>query len=323
MEQIFQIDHQLQIPIYQQLVDSIRSAIIHGTLSHGQRLPTVQEVSQKLSIARGTIKRVYDELEILGFVEKAQGRGTFVSYQRLNPESRKDRALVAIDQLLEELEAMGLSPGEINIFLNLKLRERAEQQAPVKMAFLESSPECISQISRQLGRIPQTELYTELLSNVIRYPYRLAEDLDLIVTTAQGAQELRPHLPAGKRIILVALRPDPQCMGRIIKLRPGQKVGFLCASAAFGSLLQQTCSQYAEDAELAEPLLFGDETMRTYAARMDAVLVPEGYEKYCTPLQAEVLRSHPGLLPCSYELDEGSYLYLQEKTKRIMEAKSL
>ena len=62
MEEIFQINPDLDVPIYRQLVDRIRAGVKKGTLVAGQQLPTVQEVSNSLGIARGTIKRVYDEL---------------------------------------------------------------------------------------------------------------------------------------------------------------------------------------------------------------------------------------------------------------------
>ena len=68
LDSIFQINHQLDVPIYQQLVDSIRAAIKKGQLISGQRLPTVQEVTETLGIARGPIKRAYDELERAGLV---------------------------------------------------------------------------------------------------------------------------------------------------------------------------------------------------------------------------------------------------------------
>ena len=78
MDSIYKINAQLDIPIYRQLVDSIRMAVKKGELPGGYQLPTVQELTGKLGIARGTVKRAYDELEQLGLVEKMQGRGTFV-----------------------------------------------------------------------------------------------------------------------------------------------------------------------------------------------------------------------------------------------------
>ena len=70
MEPIFQINTELDIPIYQQLVDAIRLAVKKGTLQPDEQLPTVQELSVRLGVARGTIKRAYDELERIGLVEK-------------------------------------------------------------------------------------------------------------------------------------------------------------------------------------------------------------------------------------------------------------
>ena len=134
MSEIYKVNTQLDVPIYRQLVDSIQSAVKKGDLVSGQQLPTVQELTEMLGIARGTVKRAYDELERAGVVEKVQGRGTFVCYQPSNSGSRKEQAMAAIDDMLDQLEGMGFSAAEINIFLNLKLREREEQEAFVKIA---------------------------------------------------------------------------------------------------------------------------------------------------------------------------------------------
>ena len=88
MNTIFQLNPEIHVPIYRQLTDSIRSAVKRGVLVSGQQLPTVQDLSVDLSIAVGTIKRAYDELEREGIVEKIQGRGTFVCYEPVNTESR-------------------------------------------------------------------------------------------------------------------------------------------------------------------------------------------------------------------------------------------
>ena len=67
-----EINTGLGIPIYQQLVDTIRAGIKKGTLAPGQQLPTVQEVSCDLSIAVGTIKRAYDENVLFVYKDKAK-----------------------------------------------------------------------------------------------------------------------------------------------------------------------------------------------------------------------------------------------------------
>jgi len=195
VDTIFKINAELDIPIYKQLVDAIKTATKNGTLSSGQRLPTVNEMTEMLGVARGTAKRVYDELERSGLIEKVQGRGTFVSYQPDNSGSRKERAMLAIDTMMNQLEDMGLTPAEINIFINLKLRERSEQEAHVKVVVIECNPENLSQMSDQLRHINGVDLYSYMLENVKQYPYKINEEFDLIVTTSAHAEYLESVVP--------------------------------------------------------------------------------------------------------------------------------
>lgn len=325
MDDIYQINPQLDIPIYRQLVDTIRTAVKKGILVPNQQLPTVSELSEKLGIARGTIKRAYDELERSGIVDKAQGRGTFVCYQRANSGSRKEQAMAAIDELLENLENLGFSATEISIFLNLKIRERAEQESRVKVAVLECNPENLSQMSEQLHTIAHIDLYSYLVENVEQYPYKLSEDIDMIVTTAAHAGFLERVLPDRKRIARVAICLTANCLADIIKLRRGKRVGILGYSARFGQLLYGTCQMYTEGVLLEEPEIFHPQMdIQEYLRNKDAVLVPKNYEKYCDNHTAAALSRFEGkLIECSYEMDAGSFLYLQEKTRRILEDKSI
>ncbi len=322
---IYQIDHALQVPIYQQIVDSVRAAVNKGILSGGEQLPTVQELSRQLNIARGTITRAYDALERDGLIEKVQGRGTFVRNLRENSGSRKEQAMEAIDELLNKLEKIGFSPAEMGIYLNLKLQERAQLQAYVKIAVVECNPENLSQMVKQLQNIPYTEIYSYLLEGLVRYPYKLEEDMDLILTTAAHAQELERILPVKTRVTPVALRLDPDCVVQLIRQRDWQGVGILCESQRFGQLLQSTCKLYAEDAQVPEPvLLTQDLNLDGYLQDKHTVLMPKDYRKYCTGRLWDALCRYRGqIIPCGYQLDDGSYLYAQEKTKRILESKSM
>ena len=123
----------------------------------------------------------------------------------------------------------------------------------------------------------------------------------------------------------MALRPSAQCLSHIIKLRPGEKVGILGYSSRFAQLLYTTCQTYAEEAVISRPAAFDGETdVAGYLRGKDAVLVPRGYEKYFTPQTVELLRRFDGdVIECHYVMDEGSVLYLENKIKRILEAKTI
>ena len=79
MTELFHVDPTSGIPIYQQLVDEIRSAIKTGKLPTGEQLPTVLAMADSLGLARGTVKRAYDELEAQGLINTVAGKGCFVA----------------------------------------------------------------------------------------------------------------------------------------------------------------------------------------------------------------------------------------------------
>ena len=324
--ELFHVDPVSGIPIYQQLVDEIRSAIKTGKLPTGAQLPTVLAMADSLDLARGTVKRAYDELERLGLVEKVQGRGTFVCYRSPEAAGRKERAMAAIDALLDEMEALGFPPAEVSIFLNLKLRERAERLADLRVAVVECNPETLSQLSDQLRALEGLELYSYLLSHVEAYPYNLGEEMDLVVTTVEHAAYIQSVLPEEKKIARIALRLSPASMAGIVKLRAGESLGILSCSQRFGALLYEACAAYTENVAVDRPRLLSEvEDWKGYLRGKTAILVPEGVEKYAGEEALAQLRSFASggkVIRCAYEMDQGSLLYLQEKLNRLREKKT-
>lgn len=323
MSFVYEVNPQLDVPIYQQLVDTIRAGVQKGELAPKEKLPTVQQLADMLGVARGTIKRAYDELELLGLVEKLQGSGTFVKYRPEDSQSSKEQAMAAIDKMFKSLEDMGFSPMEINIFLNLKMREREEEDLQVKIALIECNPENLGHMAEQLRRIPHVDLYTFQVENIEEYPYKIGDDVDLIVTTAAHAPLLEQKLAGTRRIARVALRLTPHSLSQIIKLRKGRRVGVLGYSMRFAQLLHTTCQQFNDGVEMFAPHVFaGEADLKEYLSDKEIVLVPQFYERYCTEQEAELLNAFLGrAIECSYEMDEGSFLYLQEKTKRLLAEK--
>ncbi len=319
------IDTTLDIPIYRQLVDSIHTAVKKGELPTGHQLPTVQVLTKKLGIARGTVKRAYDELERLGIVDKVQGRGTFICYQPSNSGSRKEQAMVAINAMLNQLEDMGFSPTEINIFLNLKLRERAEQEANVKIAVVECNPENLTQMNEQLRHISGVDLYPYLLDSIQQYPYKLGEDFDLIVTTAAHADYLESIVPLKKKVVRIALGLTADSLASVIKLRPGKSLGIIGHSHKFAQLLHRMVQAYTENVTIHKPI-FADSVadIEQYLVGKDVILVPKPYERYYNAQIVEILRAFQGdIIECNYEMDAGSILYLETKIKRLLEEKKI
>ena len=66
-------------PKFQQLIDLIINAIEDGSLVRGQRLPSINSISESSGIARMTVTKAYDELREMGLVTSHHGKGFYVA----------------------------------------------------------------------------------------------------------------------------------------------------------------------------------------------------------------------------------------------------
>ena len=74
----FQLTFKSGVPVYRQLVEQVRTAVASGTLQPGDTLPSIRPLAEELRVNRNTIAKAYAELESLGVIETAAGKGCFV-----------------------------------------------------------------------------------------------------------------------------------------------------------------------------------------------------------------------------------------------------
>ncbi|HHT0321562.1 TPA: PLP-dependent aminotransferase family protein [Raoultella planticola] len=73
-----------KVPHYQRIARQLKSAIEHGELAPGSRLPASRVYSQELGVSRATVENAWGELVAQGWLERRGQAGTFVS-ERLSP----------------------------------------------------------------------------------------------------------------------------------------------------------------------------------------------------------------------------------------------
>lgn len=313
-----------EAPIYDQIRQELAGRIRAGSLPDGTRLPTVRELSEQLHIAEGTVKRAYDELERDGLLVKAPGRGSFVCYQPVI--DRQQVAQDRIDELLCQLHQMGISAHEIKRLFADRLRRFCTQQPKLQVALVECNPEVLEQLKDQLQNIDGIELHTLLLDQVQQHPGRLAQQMDVMITTTEHAKQLAEMTGQAEKVAKIALRLQASSVAPIVKLSPGQHVGIVSQSLRFGVLLSSFCDEYTQGLQVAKPTLFDPpELLFEYLSGKDAILVPEGYERLCTQKALQLLTQFAArgrLISCAYQIDEGSAIYLTERLERLLANRS-
>ncbi len=75
------LDASSTVPLYRQLYDSIRTAVVSGQLAPGLKLPGSREMARELGVSRNTAAGAFEQLVAEGYLEARTGAGTFVSEQ--------------------------------------------------------------------------------------------------------------------------------------------------------------------------------------------------------------------------------------------------
>lgn len=57
------LNHSSMVPIYEQLMEQIKTGIIESALAEGEALPSVRKLAGELRISALTVKKAYDKLE--------------------------------------------------------------------------------------------------------------------------------------------------------------------------------------------------------------------------------------------------------------------
>src|SRR5215470_11467685 len=66
-------------PLFKQLYRGLRKAILEGTLSTGQKLPSTRAIAEQLGVSRTATLMAYEQLLAEGFASSRGGSGTYVS----------------------------------------------------------------------------------------------------------------------------------------------------------------------------------------------------------------------------------------------------
>src|SRR5579863_9030691 len=103
------------LPIYRQIMRQIVEAIAGKRLKPGDKLDSHRDLAEQLVIAPLTVKKAYDELEALGYIETQRGRGTFVCAKppQVNNEKRREQLRADARSLLSDAYLNGFDYDEI------------------------------------------------------------------------------------------------------------------------------------------------------------------------------------------------------------------
>jgi GntR family transcriptional regulator len=119
------ISNRSEEPIYHQIYQQLRGAIVREELKAGEPLPSIRGLARDLQVSVITTRRAYDELERDGYIETVAGKGSFVAPQ--NAELLREKRVNLVEEkllaIIQEARSLGLSLPELQRIVELLYEE--------------------------------------------------------------------------------------------------------------------------------------------------------------------------------------------------------
>ncbi len=117
------INTSCMVPIYEQIVDQIKTQIRKGNLKENDILPSVRSLAKELKISALTVKKAYDALEEEGFTVTVHGKGTYVVSinTELLLEEQKKELEADLENAIQKGRRCGISDEDIRSLFELIL----------------------------------------------------------------------------------------------------------------------------------------------------------------------------------------------------------
>ncbi len=101
---MIQLDFKDPRPIYEQIKDKIKELVIIGAVKTDDKIPSVRELAQTLTINPNTIQKAYKDLEAEGIIYSVKGKGNFIApLDKSSIDPRRKELLLSIEKTVEEL----------------------------------------------------------------------------------------------------------------------------------------------------------------------------------------------------------------------------
>src|ERR1700678_561372 len=132
------VDRRSAMPLYRQLYEGFRTAIVEGRLRPSQRVPSTRSLASELGISRIPVVNAYEQLQTEGYLEAAVGAGTRVA-QTIFGDSLSSSGAMRFRRPGRATNA--LTPRALSHRATVLLRMGADQpRLPLKGAFRMNLP---------------------------------------------------------------------------------------------------------------------------------------------------------------------------------------
>lgn len=116
---MFKIRKESDVPLYLQLINSIKNRISDGTFKENEKIPSELSICSEYNLSRTTVRLALDALEKEGLIYKVRGKGSYISSQKIYQDRSK------FSKFYDDIKNMGKIP--YSRIISAKVEESDEE----------------------------------------------------------------------------------------------------------------------------------------------------------------------------------------------------
>lgn len=111
------------VAVYVQIENEVQFAIASGRLKASDQLPSVRDLSERLSVNPNTVAKAYRDLEVMGLLYTRRGMGVYINkgVQNACKERCLHRIVARLHEVTQEARAAGMSKKELTALASRSL----------------------------------------------------------------------------------------------------------------------------------------------------------------------------------------------------------
>jgi GntR family transcriptional regulator len=209
LESLSPLDANSPVPLHRQLRDAIQRLLANGVWVNTSPIPSEREMTQTLGISRATVRQAIQTLELEGWLQRQQGRGTFAVRERI------EQPLEGITGFSQNMKLLGLEahsrlisaklePAVPRVAKALRLPVGAPVAVVVRLRLAGGEPLMLERAHLNYGLVPNIlehnlrgSLY-DILTKTYRLEFALGEEtVEAIIANSRLAKslEIKPNDP--------------------------------------------------------------------------------------------------------------------------------
>ena len=308
------------LPYYQQLRDQIIRAIESGQLQPGDKLPTLQEVSEKFGVSKNTGIRAYQELERAGWVKMTRKTGTLVQIPSPQPTEMPGqipKAMTLIQQALALLFEAGTSADHVNAALARIISERwsPDYSESDCVVLVQDEPFNVEEDLADVERVTGLRARWVPIREVMEFGEWALGDtrrIKAILAVFYRFAQVRDRLGSLPLTVLpISVTTDPLVAQKAVQYnRPDMRIAIIATDAVFFVPLEVAIQQFLFNAAvIGKAILSEEQQVRELVERADLIV---GNYWLTDPRGVSDITKGKPVIPLGTRADPGSLQLVKE-----------